>query len=444
MVATRILLGLVIACLTWAGQAVVQSEPAPPRDLIEIAVPAPEGRIQVADLLRAVLREGGLPEEHAAYGLLDRIDWPLDLNDPAVERELRAINGVAGGAMRIDVEPQRVSLTVDRDAARVLRAGIERSLERWGQQLTSALRGRRRPVGISLVAGGGAEIPLGAAAAMPPRLVLLVHGLDEPGWIWDDMIAALLGRGHAVGVFEYPNDGPISEATDLLARELEELRRRGTQRVDIVAHSMGGLVSRDVLTRPAYYGGDGAGAEGRLPAVDRLIMIGTPNQGSEMVRLRGMAELREQVVRVFREEGAWADALADGAGEAGVDLLPGSDFLRRLNERPLPAHTRLTVVAGRMVPVDRERLGGLMQRLSAAARRAGIEIPADPDRALAAVEGVVDSVGDGLVTIESARLEGVEDQVVVQGNHHSIVHGLLGGGEPPPAVGIVLDRLDRP
>lgn len=84
--------------------------------------------------------------------------------------------------------------------------------------------------------------------------------------------------------FEYPNDGPVADAAGLLARELQALRDSGLERVDVVAHSMGGLVARDALTRKAYYAGDGTGGR-RYPALDRLILIGTPNHGSPLAVL---------------------------------------------------------------------------------------------------------------------------------------------------------------
>jgi pimeloyl-ACP methyl ester carboxylesterase len=432
------LLALGIVLSAWAGTIAARPVEPPPRDAVELAVPLHEGRVRVADLLEAVLRAGGVPEEHGAFAVLEQLDWSVQVV-PRARRELRAVNRLAGGSLHLRVEGEHLVVTIDRAAAEALRARIDESLEAWGRQLTSAIRGPRRPPGVSLVQAPGVEIPLGGASAAPQRLVLLVHGLDEPGWIFDDVIAALAEAGLATGVFEYPNDGPIGEATDLLALEMEALRRRGTERVDMVAHSMGGLVARDLLTRPAYYGGEGSMSE-RFPAVDRLIMVGTPNHGSELARLRALGEWREQIVRLFRD-GSWAETMEDGAGEAAVDLLPDSDFLRRLNGRPLPSHTRLTIIAGRMLPVDREGAREMLDSLARAARRAEWSGSPGARRLLALVGGLADGLGDGLVTLDSARLAGVEDFVVVDGNHHSMLHDLVSSDEPPPSVPIIMERV---
>ncbi|MHC5003284.1 MAG: esterase/lipase family protein [Planctomycetota bacterium] len=152
--------------------------------------------------------------------------------------------------------------------------------------------GRTARFGVAVLDNGRDRVHLDAAARLPSRLVLLLHGLDESSGIWRDLLPELAAAGHPVALFEYPDDGPIAAAADLLAENLAKLRRRGVRRVDIVAHSMGGLVARDVLARRGLYGGDGAGG-GRYPAIDRLVMLGTPNQGAPIARVRQVLALRE-------------------------------------------------------------------------------------------------------------------------------------------------------
>ena len=49
------------------------------------------------------------------------------------------------------------------------------------------------------------------------RVVMLVHGLDEPGGIWDQLAPALVADGHTVVRFEYANDQAIAiSAGDLI------------------------------------------------------------------------------------------------------------------------------------------------------------------------------------------------------------------------------------
>ena len=53
---------------------------------------------------------------------------------------------------------------------------------------------------------------------LPSQVVLLLHGLDEPGDVWSDVAAELDAAGHAVVRFNYRNDQhPTLSADDLYA-----------------------------------------------------------------------------------------------------------------------------------------------------------------------------------------------------------------------------------
>ena len=57
----------------------------------------------------------------------------------------------------------------------------------------------------------------------------------------------------------------------------------------------------------------------------------------------------------------------------------------------------------------------------------------------AAVRGL----GDGLVTLESARLAGVDDFVVVEAEHLTMILNVLPAERTPPAIPVILDRLEE-
>ncbi len=288
----------------------------------------------------------------------------------------------------------------------------------------------------------------------PARLALLVHGLDEPGSVWDDLAPALHGAGHAVARFDYPNDQPIADSAGALGEALRDLRRAGTTEVDLICHSMGGLMARDVLTRPALYAGRCAGGDA-LPAVGRLIMLGTPQAGSAWAQARVIAEMRDQVERWWRSPDWDPRPLlngfeADGAGEAGRDLMPGSAYLTDLNARPLPEGAPITLVIGRLAPIADEDLAWVAR--SPLVRELLGE--AEARRLVAWVRSVSTELGDGVVPAPSAELPGVTDIVYVEANHRGMVttipieqqvRGLVGAPvqATPPAIPIILDRLAR-
>jgi pimeloyl-ACP methyl ester carboxylesterase len=288
-------------------------------------------------------------------------------------------------------------------------------------------------------------VPFGPGRSVEDRVArsrgtaVLVHGLDDPGKVWRSLAPVLLQEGVDVWLMRYPNDQPIAESAELFLRELKGLRRRGVERISIVAHSMGGLVSREMLTSPAL-GYGSALRSGTVPEVTHLIMVGTPNHGSPLARLRTLAEARDQMARLARGEASWVSGILDGAGEAKIDLLPGSRFLTDLNRRPHPEGVEMLTIAGVASPWTEAEIRGWID---------GLRADADDERRgrLGELEANLISlargVGDGLVSVESTRLEGVE-HLTVDGTHLTMIRNLLASSERvPPAVPLIVERLTR-
>lgn len=294
-----------------------------------------------------------------------------------------------------------------------------------------------------------AWVDLGAIkGGMPARAVVLVHGLDEPGSVWADLAPQLLRAGHAPVRYDYPNDGPAAAAADGLAASLRALRSAGVERVTIVGHSLGGLVGRDVATRPAYYAGV-PDARGGLPRLDRLIIVAAPHAGAALACLEPVGEAREQLARrLDGTQGPGAGLLhsyADGRGEAAADLAPDSSFLRDLAARPAPRVPVTNIVARVLSP---ETCRSAAECAGAVMTRLGLDAPA-PD----SLEGLSRTLGDGIVSGRSADLPGCADTVVVAADHRSVIrrwHLLdgLGLDDDPrhpayaPAIPVILDRLN--
>lgn len=277
-------------------------------------------------------------------------------------------------------------------------------------------------------------------AALPSRVAVLVHGLDEPGKLWMNLAPALVAGGWTVCDFRYPNDQPVRASAAFFGEALGDLRRNGAAEVILVAHSMGGLVSREWLTSPEL---DYAGKlrAGTAPRALHLIMIGTPNHGSSLARARFAVEIRDQWLRLVRGDAHLLGGLVDGTGEAAADLLPDSVFLRELNARPHPAGVGMTIIAGIASPISRDELDrALAERATAP--------PADAKTSTAEIrsclEGLVDGIGDGAVPLASARLDGVPDIVTVAGTHLSMIRNVTAGSDRvPPSVPLVLDRVRK-
>jgi len=289
---------------------------------------------------------------------------------------------------------------------------------------------------------------LAAIDEPPRRLVLLVHGLDEPGDIWCDLAPALVEAGHAVSRFEYPNDQRVHLSAAQLLESLDRARDAGVEEIAIIGHSMGGLVAFDALTREDGYAGDISGTA-HLPRVTRLIAVGTPWRGSPWSRLRAAAEVREQVQRWLMDE-SWdvrplLDYRRDGKGQAGDDLAEGSDLIRALGQRPTPEGLPLTIIAGRIAPAGPDDLAWLEQS------RIVRELFSEEDLAefIADIAETTQTLGDGAVPLDSALARETDDVAVFEVNHRALIRhspldfltGSTDGG--PPGIAVILERLAR-
>ena len=283
--------------------------------------------------------------------------------------------------------------------------------------------------------GEAADIPAQVDPAAPS--VVLIHGLDDPGKVWMNLAPALENQGYTVWIMRYPNDQPIVDSSRLFFDELTRLKAQGTAMIAVVAHSMGGLVTRELLTSPQLGYAATLDAD-QTPHIAALVMVGTPNHGSEIARLRMFGEIRDQWVNMMEGNGHWLRGIMDGAGEAKIDLLPDSLFLKTLNARPQPSTVKMFIIAGIASPWDDkdiDRFIGVVRKKSSENQQENI---GKLERFL---NSVTEGLGDGLVTVESTRLPGVPHQTV-RGTHLSMIRNVSKDSQRiPPAVPIVIEHL---
>lgn len=140
-----------------------------------------------------------------------------------------------------------------------------------------------------------------------PRPVLLVHGLGCNRGVWRPLLARLPAAGFAP--VRAINLEPCGELQSQAARAAQELRSLAQQAggvpVDVVAHSMGGLVARALLrlVEPSRIG--------------RIVTIGTPHQGTVLARWLPCSGAKQ-----MRPGSSWLQALnAEQAGRLPVPLV---------------------------------------------------------------------------------------------------------------------------
>jgi len=193
------------------------------------------------------------------------------------------------------------------------------ALRSLGRRGAPDIRGRGRlATEWALGWAASAARPLGYVAPIwrgrrrGPRPVVLVHGyaMSRAYFL---LLTARLGRaglGPFYG-FEYWTLGKVASAARRLGEFVDELCRfHGVEAVDLVGHSMGGVVAR-------YHVALGGGAS----HVRHLVTLGSPHSGTE--------------VSYF------------GVGRPVHELLPGSALLARLDAAGLPPSVRALAIWSR-------------------------------------------------------------------------------------------------
>ncbi|MGB0513903.1 MAG: esterase/lipase family protein [Wenzhouxiangellaceae bacterium] len=269
-------------------------------------------------------------------------------------------------------------------------------------------------------------------AASGPVEVVLVHGLDEPGGIWSELQQALDREGIRHVEFRYPNDQGIDASADSMARHWAELDSR--QPVFLVGHSMGGLVIRDFVSRHRHPENGPSALDG--PAVGGVILIATPNHGSEWARLRAWLEIREFAADLPSRRFSLFAALRDGTGAAKIDLTPGSEYLRELNTRSWPEHVPVRIIGGRLTePTEQMKssLTGLSSELG---------LP-ELERSISGLwQSAGESIGDGAVAVDSLRLHYAPDPLILEASHRGLIASMPWSDAPPPAIEPVIGYLE--
>ncbi len=170
-------------------------------------------------------------------------------------------------------------------------------------------------------------LPLPGARGHGPRPIVMLHGYAMSRTCFLVLARRLSRAGLGpISGFEYWTLGRIASAARKLGRHVDAvLAQTGADRVDLVGHSMGGVVGR-------YFVALGGGAE----RVANLITVGSPHRGAELS--------------------------AVGLGRPTKELFPGSAFLERLEAAGVPAQVAVTAIWSRsdaLVPAaSRARLTG--------------------------------------------------------------------------------------
>ncbi len=197
-------------------------------------------------------------------------------------------------------------------------------------------------------------------AAESSDCVVLLHGLNRSYRAMEKMASGLQDAGFTTANVDYPSQtATVEDLARLAVNEgLEKCREANAEKIHFVTHSLGGILLRYEQS------------ENPIPELSRVVMLAPPNQGSEIID-----KARDwPTFELF-------------SGEAGLQL--GTD------ENSVPS---------KLGPVDFE-----------------LGVIAGTGTINPIFSSMLPDPNDGKVSVESTKVVGMNDFLVVDNNHHSII-----------------------
>jgi triacylglycerol lipase len=186
-----------------------------------------------------------------------------------------------------------------------------------------------------------------ASAPSPGReQVILLHGLCRSSRSMEPMARELARQGYQVWNIDYPSRtaaiGQLAES--VVGRAVADCETSGATQINFVTHSLGGILVRYYL------------AHHSIPELGRVVMLGPPNQGSELVDKLGRWRLFKKINGPAGNElGTDKNSVPNWLGPANfpVGVIAGTRSINWINSLLIPGPD------DGKVSVERTQLAGM-------------------------------------------------------------------------------------
>jgi hypothetical protein len=195
-----------------------------------------------------------------------------------------------------------------------------------------------------------ALLPNLVSATENQEYVILLHGLCRSGRSMIPMGQALAQAGYKVLNMEYPSRSASIEklSDDAIGNAVADCQRQGAVKIHFVTHSLGGILVRSYLSRHT------------IPNLGRVVMLGPPNQGSEVVdKLGGWWIFKKLNGPAGGELGTDKNSTPNQLGPANfcVGVIAGNLSINWINSRLIPGRD------DGKVSIERTKLAGMADHL---------------------------------------------------------------------------------
>jgi len=195
-----------------------------------------------------------------------------------------------------------------------------------------------------------AILPMVVTAAENQEYVILLHGLCRTSRSMVPMARALAQAGCHVLNVDYPSRTAGIEmlSEDAIGRAVADCQKAGAVKIDFVTHSLGGILVRSYLARHT------------IPNLGRVVMLGPPNQGSEVVdKLGAWWAFKKLNGPAGGELGTDKNSTPNQLGPANfcVGVIAGDRSINWINSLLIPGRD------DGKVSVERTRLAGMADHL---------------------------------------------------------------------------------
>jgi len=400
-------------------------------EVTRVRIPSADGRIRWSQVLQVLLRLGRLDDQAIANRLPQ---GELDLRRPATALALLGINATLAPEIQLSVVRrseefgEHLLITIDEGAMIARRRAMAKKARELLRE--NHAEGEDSPFGFHFP-------PAWKNAPADQLLVVIVHGIHSSPQRFQPLADALAAEGFLAAPYSYPDDQPIEESAEQLAGELKALAIDAPRRpIAVIAHSMGGLVTRAVIENPRLDPGN----------VRHLVMIATPNHGSLLAKFAFGLDILDHAIPDARrpEITRFYASVEDGFSEAAIDLHPDSKFLRRLNARSRNPHVHYSLFLGTGGFFSRSQLDELQTWWHETKANSPVVSLLSPrvDETINDLDEVVHGDGDGVVAVKRGKLEGVQDVVVADFSHLEVLQQSA-HLERDPLLKMILERLRK-